>query len=119
MWKVVKKVKRETSGDKQCSIFNPILFEELSDWASQVKAVEQELQIESTEATFQNMTSADLEAAAEMFIYLTSCPGTDFWEQWFKTWTTFYNELFMTKSANYIISSLNRLNKRQNVNQKR
>ena len=115
MWKVVKKVKRETSGDKQCSIFNPILFEELSDWASQVKAVEQELQIESTEATFQNMTSADLEAAAEMFIYLNMCPDkkdvipNTAIQQRYQSWFRLYDDLFKNESPDMIILTLNRL----------
>ena len=54
IWKVVKRVKRKTSLDKHCGS-NPILFQEHSDWASRVTAVEQELQIVSTEETSQNI----------------------------------------------------------------
>ena len=115
MWTVVKKVKRETSPDKQCCSVNLILFGEPSDWASQVKAVEQELQIESTDATFQNMTSTNLEAAAEMFIYLNMCPGQvkalprTAIHQRYQSWFRLYDELFKNKSPDVIILTLNRL----------
>ena len=115
MWTVVKKVKRETSLDKTCR-YNPILFGEPSDWASQVKAVEQELQIESTDATFQNMTSTNLEAAAEMFIYLNMCPGqigkilpTNEIQKRYQSWFRLYDDLFKNKSPDVIILTLNRL----------
>ena len=57
------------------------------------------------------MTRKTLKAAGETFIYLTSCVARVGWEQWFKTWTIFYYELFTTKPANHVILTLNRLMK--------
>ena len=65
-----------------------------------------------------NTATADqLKSAAEMFIYLNICPGTfgldssNYMEQWFKSWFTFYQDLFRTQTPSQIILTLNRLMK--------
>ena len=65
-----------------------------------------------------NTATADqLKSAAEMFIYLNICPGTfgldssNYMEQWFKSWFTFYHDLFKTQNPSQIILTLNRLMK--------
>ena len=47
-----------------------------------------------------------LQKAAELFIYLNTCP-----DSWFKSWSSFYKDLFLTQSANKIILTLNRIMK--------
>ena len=44
------------------------------DILSNFKTVEKHLEIESSEIIFENMTNANLQNAAEMFLYLNSCP---------------------------------------------
>ena len=70
---------------------------------SQVKAVEQMLQTESSEHINDTLTNAELQTAAEMFIYLNTCPSV------FKSWFLFYKDLFLTKTADHIILTLNRM----------
>ena len=75
-----------------------------------------------------NTATADqLKSAAEMFIYLNICPGTfgsdslNYMEQWFKSWFTFYQDLFKTQNPSHIIITLNRLMKNKSdrvINQK-
>ena len=70
----------------------------------QVKAVEQILNIESSEQINDNKTNEDLKIAAEMFLYLFMCPET------IKPWTVFYKDLFLTQSPDQkIILTLNRV----------
>ena len=69
MWKVVKGVKLETNLDAACTA------QDSNAQMSQVKAVEQKLQIKSSEQKFDNLTDENLKMAAEMCIYLITCPG--------------------------------------------
>ena len=39
--------------------------------------IEEKLGFESSEVRFENITSGDLKIAAEIFVYLRTCPGTD------------------------------------------
>ena len=93
---VVKKVKIDTSLDQKCDYSMP----------TQVKAVEQKLQIESSEQINDILSNEELKAAAGMFIYLNTCP-----DSWFKSWFSFYKKLFLTQPANQIILTLNRMMK--------
>ena len=54
---------------------------------------------------FENMTAEDLKIAAEIFIYMNTCPL----KEWFLSWRLFYNNLFETKFPDQIILTLNRL----------
>ena len=77
---------------------------------SQVKAVEQKLQIESSEQPDESLTIEELKTAAEMFLYLNTCP-----DSWFKSWYSFYKDLFLTQSADQIILTLNRILKTETL----
>ena len=100
LWIIIKRTKFETPLDISCDFFSLI-----SDRLTQVKAVEQKLQIESTEEIFQNMTDEILNAVAEMYIYLISCPDP------VKPWIILYQNLLQTESPDLILLTLNRLMK--------
>ena len=99
------------------------LFKSDDDKLDQVMGVEKELQTESSELRYENMTSEDLKTAAEMFIYLNLCPldnnDINFHlttaqiarKLWFKSWSFFYVDLFLSQSADHIILTLNRMMK--------
>ena len=72
---------------------------------SQVKSVEQILQVESPEQINETLTFEELKTTAKMFLYLITCPTT------IKPWIVFYKDLFQTQSPSQIILSLNRLMK--------
>ena len=72
---------------------------------SQVSAVEQILQIDPLKQ-IEDLTNEELQTAAEMFIYLNSCPT-----KWSKSWSSFYKDLFLTQPTNQIILTLNRMMK--------
>ena len=59
---------------------------------------------------FKNMTAEDLKTAAEIFIYMNTCPM----KNWFGPWYLLYNNLFKMKSPDIIIATLNRLMKSKN-----
>ena len=86
--------------------------------SSLMKILEQKLQIESSEQINESMTKEELKTAGEMFIYLTSCPKLEVDMIWFKTWSSLYTDLFLTKSADQIILTLNRLMKTEIIQDK-
>ena len=97
---MVKTVKSGTSLDLSCNR-DTILAQPLD----QVKAVEQMLQIESSEQINDTLTREELRTAGEMFLYLNMCPDK------IKPWIGFYKDLFQTQSPDQIILTLNRLMK--------
>ena len=99
---VVKTVRAGTSLDLNCG-GNYILADDGP--LDQVKAVEQMLQIESSEQINDTLTREQLRTAGEMFLYLVSCPDKT------KPWIVFYKDLFQTQSPDQIILTLNRLMK--------
>ena len=136
VWKVVKEIKSKTPFDKRCYKVYPEdyngLYSDITAKASQVAALEEQLKINSSELRFENMTAKDLKAAAEMFIYLNSCPGVipnankvyvdegvknddstekNINELWFKSWYFFYKDLIENNSPSQIILTFNRLSK--------
>ena len=94
----MKTVKSLKSLDLSCDNTNSRL--------SQVKAVEQILQIESSEQINDTLTKEELKTAGEMFLYLTMCPDT------IKPWLLFYKDLLLTQSPVQIILTLNRVMKK-------
>ena len=94
----MKTVKSRTSLDQSC--YNNMLSGDGP--LSIVKAVEQMLQINSSEQINDTLTNEDLRTAGEMFLYLIMCPDT------IKPWIVFYKDLFQTKSPDQIILTLNR-----------
>ena len=99
---VVKTVRAGTSLDLNCG-GNYILADDGP--LDQVKAVEQMLQIESSEQIYDTLTREDLRTAGEMFLYLNLCPDE------IKPWIVFYKVLFKTQSPHRIILTLNRVMK--------
>ena len=118
IWSIVKTMKRETPLDKDCKTEkNDMLY---ADIFFQVKEFEKKMEMRPNGRMFENTTNELLGAAAEMFIYINICPCTlasdsaNTMEQWFKSWYTFYQDLFRTQPPSYIILTLNRLMKSGN-----
>ena len=80
---------------------------------SQVAAVENKLNMQSPNVRFQNLERRNLQVAAEMLLYLNACPSTGPLKHWFKSWSTFYEDLFKNQSPEKIILTLNRMMKSQ------
>ena len=99
----VKAIKHKSSLEKSCISRTVLLTSD--NQMTQVKAVEQELQLESSDQVIETMTNEELQSAAEMFIYLIMCPEA------IVPWFTYYKDLFLTKSVDQIILSLNRIMK--------
>ena len=85
------------------------------------KEVEKKLEVESSDLIFDTINNKELKVAAEMFIYMNTCPAfltansmdippQDF-ENWFKSWFIFYKDLFHKKPADQILLTLNRMMK--------
>ena len=106
IWKVVKKVKFNESLSTDCSdggIYNNFARERI------VQSVEKELEINSSDLNFGNVTPKVLKTAAEFFIYLNVCPHTDTLKSLFILWADFYADLFGKQSPDQIILTLNRI----------
>ena len=99
----MKTVKSESPLDLSCDVYMSVLVGDIM--LSQVKAVEQELQIESSAKINETYTNEELKMAGEMFLYLTMCPES------IKPWLVFYKDLFQTQSPDQIILTLNRIMK--------
>ena len=113
IWNAVKTVKAETSIDLGCD--KDGLY--VTDSIHVVKDVENKLEIQSTEEIFENMTESELRAAAEMFIYLNTCPYTDESKFWFKSWLKFFTDVFATTPQEILIT-FNRLLNNENLQNK-
>ena len=72
-------------------------------------AVEKYFKINSSEVLFKNMTKENLITAAEMFIYLNTCPFDGDLQRWFLSWYNFYIDLFKYRPKDEIILTLSRL----------
>ena len=116
---VVKQIKLETALDKQCNIDG--LYYKDTERLELVKEVEKKLEVESSDLIFDTINNKELKVAAEMFIYLNTCPadltttsplgGFKDFELWFKPWYIFYKDLFNNKPADKILLTLNRMMK--------
>ena len=114
-WNVVKKTKFDTSIDTTCDYYG---FYNDRIKMTQVEKVKQQLQlINSSEVVFINMTTKHLKAAAELFIYLNACPANSE-KAWFRTWFSFFTDLFQSQSADQIIQTLNRIIKMMSLTNK-
>ena len=71
---------------------------------SQVEAVEHKLKIESSEQIYNTLSNEELKTAAEMFLYLNSCPPDSS-----STWLFFYENLFLYQPLDHIMLTLNRI----------
>ena len=64
----------------------------MGDMIGQMTKLEDDLSITSNEKIMENMTAENLKKAAEMFLYVNSCPDP------LKSWFLFYINLFERKS---------------------
>ena len=104
----VKTVKSRTPLDMSCEYpGNRMLKGDVM--LSQVKAVEQKLQIESSEHINYTLKTEELKTAGELFLYLNNCPKQ--FSIWLTSWRLFYEDLFLTQPADQIILTLNRMMK--------
>ena len=111
IWRVVKKIRSESEFQRVCNTFESKTLYTDSDIQLNVRAVEEELKINSSDAVFENITKDQMKVAAEMFVYLNFCPDS------LKAWFLFYNDLFENKSSDVIILTLNRILKSGETNQ--
>ena len=111
---MVKTVKSETSLNLTCANYDTTLSND--ELLSHVRAVEQMMNIESSEQINETLTDEALQTAAEMFIYLSTCPKHDM--KWFLSWSSFYTDLFRTQPADQIILTLNRMMKTETLQDK-
>ena len=111
----VHTVKSETSLDLECESDYSGDYALLTNNGKyiQVLAVEQQLQINSSDQIIESLTKEELNSAAEMFIYLNTCP-----DSYFKSWSTFYKDLFLTQPADQITLTLNRMLKTKSLHSK-
>ena len=70
-----------------------------------VQSVERRLKLTSDTTIHRNMTMMLLEKAAEVFLYMNTCPDT------VKPWIKFYTDLFQNQPIDTILLTLNRLSK--------
>ena len=102
---VVKRIKSETSVDLRCDCGNyfsgcgTTINTMVTGILSRVKAVEQVLKIESSENLNDNLTNAELQTAAEMFLYLNMCPDTTSTSNPFLCAADFFLQLGRCKEA--------------------
>ena len=72
---------------------------------SQVEAIHKKLNMNATEDIFNNITDTTLKSAAEMFLFLNSCPDD------LRYWYLLYADLFENKAPEVIVLTLNRIMK--------
>ena len=102
LWNTLKKIKGQyVSTDCSQGLYSNV--------ESQVNALDEHLQFNSSDKIMDNMTDSQLRLAGEMFLYLNSC-------SWLlKPWFSFYADLFQKQSLDVIILTLNRILKNENV----
>ena len=102
LWKIVREVKIETFNDFSCSgVSHSIILK--STINSLVNTIQQRLHM--TTWHIWDLGNDDLKTAAEMYIYLTICPGT------LKPWFVFFKDIFEVHSPQNILLTLNRIMK--------
>ena len=74
---------------------------EYIDWQSTVKNIEKALQIKTSESRIEDVAAQDLENAAQIVLYFSSCPK--------KSLLLFYMDLFQYQPPSQIVLTLNRI----------
>ena len=83
LWNTLKKIKRQyVSTDCSQGLYSNV--------ESQVNALDEHLQFNSSDKIMDNMTDSQLRLAGEMFLFLNSCSGL------LKPWFSFYADLFQS-----------------------
>ena len=105
VWDVVRRVKSNPSLlENSCGIRRTGVYSSEYNVLTLALAVGYQLESELSYDIFENITSEDFETAAEMFIYLYTCP-TEF----INKLMVFYDDLFRTQTPYQIILTLNRM----------
>ena len=91
----------------------------LAGYINKVSAVEEKLEIKTSTKILKDISPDTLKTAADMFLYLYSCPHVtdsyDYSISWFNQWLRFYEVLFKTTKPENIILAFNKmLNMKQN-----
>ena len=104
IWKIVRNIKAKLSFEKSCTydgIYNCRQYD--NEIKPQVDELQRALKINATDEFNENVTKENLNAAAEMFLYINSCSKP------LKPWFIFYQDLFQNHSPDQIILTLNRI----------
>ena len=101
IWDAIKKIRFKVSLEKICDSAKSFYIP--SDKMSNVREVEKQLQVNSSDLINENMTRSQMKIAAEMFLYLNTCP------ELLRPWFSLYTDLFQKQSPNEIILTLNRI----------
>ena len=69
--------------------------------------------IESSEQKNETLKNEDLQTAGDIFTLLITCP-----DSWLISWSSFYNDLFLSHSPDQILLTLNRMIKTKTLQDK-
>ena len=99
-WDSLKKV-RDISYER-CEVYESVLYEK-DMMKSQIEDLSKVLNLNSSGDVDTDVTDSTLKTAAEMFLYLNSCPDD------LRSWFLFYEDLLSKKSLEVILLQLNRI----------
>ena len=111
IWKVIKKRRSENPLNRTCT--STATHGDIStNIMSDLEAVERDLQVQSNEYIYHNITEVNLREGAELFLYLYPCSDK------LNPWIIFYSNLFEYQPTNHILLTINRILKSSNAHQK-
>ena len=99
-WDSLKKV-RDISYER-CEVYESVLYEK-DMMKSQIEDLSKVLNLNSSGDVDTDVTDSTLKTAADMFLYLNSCPDD------LRSWFLFYEDLLSKKSLEVILLQLNRI----------
>ena len=99
-WDSLKKV-RDISYER-CEVYESVLYEK-DMMKSQIEDLSKVLNLNSSGDVDTDVTDSTLKTAAQMFLYLNSCPDD------LRSWFLFYEDLLSKKSLEVILLQLNRI----------
>ena len=111
MWKIMKKIKTETSIYQACTKEGLYEYDNI---LNQMVEVGIRLKMVMSVDRLENMEPDELKKAAEMFLYINACPDPFFEQNTFMAFLKFYPDLFANKSPDLILLTLNRIKKTSN-----
>ena len=108
IWNVLKSTKSKLSlFEKTCHIADGS-YEDLNVKQSLLATVESKLKIQSSDKRLDNMNIDLLHRAAEMFVYLYTCPSNTFSDT-YKPWFILFKDIFQTQPPDKILLTINRM----------
>ena len=100
IWRAVREAKSEFPVSNECGQMWTLGN---SDIETIGRLVEQKLNVTSTSTAFESISEEHLKDAADMFLYLYTCPNP------LKHWFIFYKDLLQNQSPDEIVLKLNRI----------